>query len=223
LPQFVQAITGQPSPDSSDAAADQLSQWAEHAGRPGLLPLVVVDEFDALAQRLDDRFLERLRGMLDRLQWVLGSRRNLDEIKQEVGLTSPFYNRLQLIWLGLLEADAAEQLLRSADRPLTDADREEMQRWAGRHPFFLQLLGYHLVQARFAGGSTAPAIDAFRLEAARNLRDLWRTIGDRQREMLMGVQRGVAASSLPLRTRGLVTEEGQLFAWVLADWMREEL
>jgi len=219
---FVETITGGPAPLDSEGAADQLSDWAASVGKPGLLPLVLVDEFDALAERLEHRFLERVRGMLDRVQWVFGSRRELDELYQILGRTSPFYNRLQLLWLGLLHEDDAEQLVSEMNAPLTDEDRDEMRRWSGRHPFFLQLFGYHFAHARLAGSSLAAARDDFYMEASQKLRDLWRSLPEPQRQSLIGITRGVTVNSASLRSRGLVTDDGRLFGFVLTEWMREQ-
>jgi predicted phosphodiesterase len=145
---FVQQTTGLPAPDEPDGAADILSRWADAAGRPGLPPLILVDEMDGMLPRFEPRFFERLRGMLGRLVLVLASRREFDRICQELGRTSPFHNRLELQWLGLLEPEAAEELIRQGEGLLGPGDPERMRQWAGRHPFYLELLGRHLIDAR---------------------------------------------------------------------------
>ncbi len=89
-------------PDDADSAADKLSKWAEHCAAPGLPPLILIDGADSIIPRFEHRFFERLRGMLGKVCLVLSTRRELDLIYQELGRTSPFHNRLELLWLGLL-------------------------------------------------------------------------------------------------------------------------
>src|SRR5262249_50741206 len=101
-------------------------------------------------------------------------------------------------------------------------DVELLRRWAGRHPFYLQLLGRHLGDARRNGQSTEHALDLFRTEAASRLREIWRGLAPRDRESLTATLSGRASVRLSLRMRGLVTDEGLPFGEVLADWLREE-
>ena len=108
---FVKAATGAAAAPDSDAAANVLSIWARQSKRPGLLPLLLVDECDVLVRRFDYRFFERLRGMLDDLCLGVSSRRELDYVFKDAGKgASPFQNRLELHWVGLLEPASADQL-----------------------------------------------------------------------------------------------------------------
>ncbi|WP_179137580.1 ATP-binding protein [Candidatus Entotheonella palauensis] len=132
---FVTAITGLSAPDDPDGAADVLTRWADEVGRSGFPPLILVDEVDGLLPRFEHRFFERLRGMLGRIVLVLASRREFGYIYQELDRTSPFHNRLKLQWLGLLEPEAAEVLIRRGEGLLGPGDADRMRQWAGRHPF----------------------------------------------------------------------------------------
>ena len=106
---FVKAATGAAAAPDSDAAANVLSIWARQSKRPGLLPLLLVDECDVLVRRFDYRFFERLRGMLDDLCLGVSSRRELDYVFKDAGKgASPFQNRLELHWVGLLEPASAD-------------------------------------------------------------------------------------------------------------------
>lgn len=219
---FVEKVSGWRSGESADEAADILDRWAGSVGRPGLVPLVLVDELDGMIPRFEHRFLERLRGMLGRIVLVLASRRELDLIYEDLGRTSPFHNRLELMWVGLLDKAAAEALIASGEGILPDG-AELMRLWAGRHPFYLQLLGRCLQDASQASEISASALDRFRSEAATRLRELWRILGERDRNGLLGVLSGKSADRRTLRTQGLATEEGKVFGKVLEDWLREEL
>ncbi|MFO1431772.1 MAG: hypothetical protein U1F76_16820 [Candidatus Competibacteraceae bacterium] len=220
---FVGAVTGLPSPDNPEQAADVLTRWAENAGRPGLPPLILMDEADGLFVRLDHRLFERMRGMLGRICLVVASRKEIDQICQAMGRTSPFLNRLELAWLGLLEPEAAEALIRWGERYFQPDDAELMRTWAGRHPFYLQLLGHHLVDIRRNGEPVEEALDRFHAEARVRLRELWRVLDERDRQALRDGLGGIPIKRRSLRVRGLVTEQGQLFGEVLAEWLREEL
>ena len=219
--EFVRYVTGADAPDDPDGAANVLAAWAELVGKPGLVPVIVIDEMDGLLPRLDTRFCERLRGMLDRVSFVLGSRRELDLICEEVGRTSPFHNRLETIWLGLMESDEADALIARGDGLLTPDDVNLLRRWAGRHPFYLQLLGHHLADARRNGQSPADALDRARMNAASRLRELWRVMEVRDREQLLRCKSGIPARRASLRWRGLVTDDGLPFGEVLSEWMIE--
>jgi predicted phosphodiesterase len=220
LAAFTAAVTGRKAPEGADAAADVLSSWAEAAGP--LPPLLVVDEADGLLARFDNRFLERLRGMLGRICLVLASRRELDLIYEDLGRISPFHNRLQLQWLGLLETAAADELVERGRSTLLPVDLELLHHWAGRHPFFLQLLGWNLAEARYSGEPLDAAMDRFKTEAAARLRDLWRVLSEREREALQESLSGIPARRRSLRIRGLVADNGLPFGEVLVDWLREE-
>lgn len=154
---------------------------------------------------------------------LLSSRRELDKVYADLGRSSPLHGRLQLEWVGELEPEAAERLIALGDGLLGSGDADRMRLWCGRHPFYLQLLGRHLVDARLAGEGVAAAMDRFRTEAAARLRELWRALDDREREDLRDALRGVPVERRSLRMRGLISREGGLFGEVLAAWLREEM
>jgi hypothetical protein len=157
---FVSDIIGRPAPEGADPAADALAAWG--ADEPeGLAPVVLVDELDHLPGRFDPRFFERLRNLLGNIVLAVASRREVDTLYREQGLTSPFANRLRLLRLGLLDEQAAADLIRRGAAILDGEDRALMRRWAGRHPFYLQLLGYALVEARELGENRDQALDRF--------------------------------------------------------------
>ncbi len=217
---FVAEIIGQPVPEGADPAADALAAWA--AGEPeGLAPVVLVDELDQLPGRFDPRFFERLRNLLGKIVLVVASRREVDTLYRELSLTSPFDNRLRLVRLGLLDTRGADELI---DRGATILDREDtalMREWAGRHPFYLQLLGHALIEARELGDGRAEALDYFRDQAGSRLRELWDRLNEADRESLRRSARGESVRVKPLAWRGLLDVGGRPFGEVLANWLRE--
>nr|VFK17151.1 MAG: AAA ATPase domain-containing protein [Candidatus Kentron sp. LPFa]VFK32313.1 MAG: AAA ATPase domain-containing protein [Candidatus Kentron sp. LPFa] len=205
---FARAITGQPAPDDPDEAAETIKEWAAARTLP---PLVLLDEVPAFARGLPLRLFERLRGMLDELRMVVASPRDLDSLYQEQNRTSPFANRLRLLRLGLLEADAARQIAAWSGQP------NLLLHWAGRHPFYLQLLGSHLASAH----SPDEALAGFRDEGCQQLRKVWRELSPREQDNLLALRTGKPVSLESLRRRGLLTEDGEFFGEILRVFLED--
>jgi hypothetical protein len=221
--EFVKAATGVASDSDADGAADVLSAWARQARRPGLLPLLLVDECDVLVRRFEYRFFERLRGMLDDLCLGVSSRRELDRVFKDAGKgASPFQNRLELHWVGLLEPDAADRLIESSGAGLSAQARRSIREWAGRHPFFIQLMARKLMDAREFGQADAEAQEEFQTEASARLRELWSTLTEREQKSLIEAVAIPKPDATGLRRRGLLDEEGRPFGRVLRAWLSDE-
>ncbi len=218
---FAGAVCGETVPDHAERAGDSIDAWARANTRAGLPPLILVDEFGTVIERLDHRFLERLRGLLGRIVLVLTSRRELDLIYEQMGRTSPFQNQLEVVTVGLLEPASAQALIRRGDKKVTDADQALLQRQAGRHPYHLQLLGRCLVDAHEQGMTREEAKDRYQTEAFSRLREVWNTLTTRDRTTLTDVLYGKAQGRLNLRNRGLLTRKNELFGEVLADFLQE--
>ncbi|MEP7121656.1 MAG: TIR domain-containing protein [Byssovorax sp.] len=222
---FVQAITGLDTPADADGAADVLGRWAEAQGLPNLPPLVLVDEVDGMIARFDVRFFERIRGLLGhhRLILVLASSKDLDDLYKDVSKTSPFFNIVERQQVGLLEPEAVEAMIGWGRAIFGEKGADMLRQWAGRHPFYLQLLGGYLAQAILRGDSPHGALERFQDEAESRVKALWRSLEERDRQAIKeSVKGGIAATRRSLRKRGLVTEGGKPFGEVLAAWVREE-
>lgn len=98
----------------------------------------------------------------------------------------------------------------------------QMRQYAGRHPFYLQLWGYHFVNAQRLGESVDAALDKFYQDASSRLRKLWHTLTEKEQQALSDSLQGKPIQRRSLRLRGLVTEDGQLFGKILEEWLREE-
>lgn len=217
---LVARVVQQPAPESADGAANLLGEWV--AVQPGgLAPVLLIDELDGLVPRFDPRFFDRLREMLGRLIVAVASRRPVDLLYHELGRTSPFDNRLALVQLGLLAGEAADALA-AAGGELGPEHRELLRRWAGRHPFHLQLFGHHLVAARRVGQSRRDALDRYLDEAGARFRELWARLSPREQEALREAAAGRPTPLRSLRRRGLVGDNGLPFGEVLGSWLREE-
>lgn len=166
LAAFVQTIVGMAiDPNSSaDQAANELMRWADltaaqHRQRK---PLILVDECERIFEHCPPRFWERVRGGLERILWIFSSRQALDTVYQKYYQdTSPLHNQLKTVVLGLLEENAAEQLIQRGN--FSSQQQVLLREWAGRHPFYLQLLAQELDTRR----QQAPqaVLDAFKIEA----------------------------------------------------------
>lgn len=219
---FTAALTGQPAPDEPDQAANAVDGWLSDVDSGGLPPLVLVDECDGLFARFEHRFFERLRGMLECICLVLASRREIDEVCQEIGKTSPFLNRLELRRVGLMVENESEAIIEMSDDQLSLDDKHLMRRLAGTHPFYLQLLGRRLLEARLEGQDREEALDQFHDEASARLREWWRSLRPGEQKTLCDIRLGKPVSKAKqraLRSRGLITREGELFGEVLRDWL----
>ncbi|MGC4049162.1 MAG: ATP-binding protein, partial [Paludibaculum sp.] len=219
---FVESATGVRAENTPDAAADQLSSWAREVQKSGLPAALLVDEFDALVARFEHRFLERLRGMLDYLCMVVSSRRELDRLYKELGRTSPFHNRLELRWVGLLEPEASEQLIARSAGLLPPDAASMVQEYAGRHPFFIQLFGRKLIDSCRYGESLEEAKDQFLAEGSSRLRELWGTLSERDQKTLKAAIETPQTSAAGLRRRGLLTEDGRPFGRLLVEWLKDD-
>lgn len=216
---FVQTLTGAPpAQNEPDVAADALDAWLR---REPLPPLVLLDEADSVFCRLPYRFFERLRGMLGRLCLVFATRREIDDLYRAAKSTSPFLNRVQLLRIGLLEPATVETLIGYGAGVLAAGDVALMRRWAGRHPYFLVLLGHYLWEARCDGSDGTEALDRFQVEAFQRLHDLWQVLAEREQQALRSLLNDRIVSMASLRQRGLI-DDGRAFGEVLTAWMAEQ-
>ena len=208
---FVRGITGLAAGDDPDDAADVLDNWVRVVGG---IPLVLVDESDGVVQLPGGyRFFERVRGMLGRLAWVFASRQELDLLFEKQHRGSPLANKLEIHWVGLLEPEAAEALI-ARGHPSPEA-AALLRRWAGTHPFYLQLFGHYLKTS----ASLDDALHQFRTQAEPKLRFLWNALAERDQSAMRD---GEPVTRLGLKNRGLVTMDGRYFGELLRDFMREE-
>jgi hypothetical protein len=221
LPTFIQAITGfKQIPDDPDEAADALLRWAE---QQDTLPLVIVDRVEACLNQFPPRFFIRLRGMLDKIIFAFASNQSIDNLYADLGHTSPFGNQFGVIRLNLLTQEAMETITHWQEKVLDREAISTMQTYAGRHPFYLQLLGYHLIEARDMGHTLDDVLDTFYEDASSRLQRWWKTLNTREQQTLRETLQGKKVSRRSsLRTRGFVTEEGEVFGQVLQEWLEQE-
>jgi hypothetical protein len=148
-------------------------------GRFGLLPVLCLDEFEALfrhAEEFTDDFFDALRALMDRnaVMLVLASLRPLDVYRRQHRLTSSFFNLGHTLPLGDLTGEEAANLVRlpagavpGASAVLNLEEQRLACRWGGRHPYLLQLAASCLCQAGQESRNVAWAKRCFDQQAAR--------------------------------------------------------
>lgn len=132
-----------------------LRQVADAAEDAGALIYLLIDESDGLLDKSETNlnFLHRLRGLVQKckgLRLVLTASRRLSKARalfREAHM-SPLLDGFAAFFLGPFPKKEAVNLLRmvNSESPLqiSTALQEEIIRLSGCHPYFLQLLGYHL-------------------------------------------------------------------------------
>lgn len=221
---FLQAIIKNAVPEniSADDGGNLLVQWAEknHLQSKNL-PVILVDECETIIQNCPHRFWERVRGALDKIVWVFSSRVPLDVLYKHYHLKgSPFENQLKTLWLGLLDNDAAEELIQIGQ--FCTKDQELMRKWAGYHPFYLQTLGGHLWLNK-PSKDTRAVLDAYQIEAQRHLDDLWDGLSQPEQQNLLEYNTSKQAiDNMMLRCRGVIDQKGHPFSKVLSDYLKDK-
>ncbi|NKC17032.1 MAG: TIR domain-containing protein [Gammaproteobacteria bacterium] len=222
------AVTGRCIPASDpdktldpDTAAERLRQWARQHTHGPLRPLLIVDEAEVFTRIVEHRFLERLRGLVQAREAILiwCTRLELDRLYQQLGRTSPFGNTLRQERLALLDEASVESLLGWNAGVLCAEDLSLIREWAGRHPYFIQLLAYELVDARRSGASQKEALDRFVDTAQARLRELWKVLDETDRQALQLCAENGRSDRRSLRLRGLTGSDGRPFGHVLTDWL----
>lgn len=221
---LVRHVTGRQVNDdaSSDQAANVLSSWAQSMP-PGLPPVLLIDKFDHLPERFAWRFFDRLKNLLGQIVLVLASKRGVDELYRDLRQESPFQTLLSFLRLSLLDEMGAEGVIALGEAILDDEDARQLRHQAGRHPFYLQLLGQHLVNGRRFGMSRPEALDTFQDEANEHLNDLWQHLSQvERRDLERACLQGETVDRKSLHRRGLLVD-GRPFGQVLIEFLEERL
>ena len=210
------------APLSADQAADYLVIWAkQQRSETGKKPVILVDECEAILHQCPHRFWERVRGALPHIIWVFSTKKPIDLLYTEQHSEgSPFENQLKTVWLGLLTASAATQLIRRGQ--FSSQQEQLLVHWAGCHPFYLQALATQLWH-RSSDTSPQAALDAFKMEAERHLKDLWQSLNHHNQSLLRHhLISSQAIDNSALRSHGIITAEGELFAQILRHYLSQQ-
>ena len=161
LSTILKAVTGEERPVPKGPPAEKLALFEEAVRRArswGAMPVVFLDEFEALGSRIEqfgDDLLESWRSLANdgQIAFVATSARPLDEVTQESGFTSSFYNVFAQTRLEEFAEKEAREFAQHAIRlgKLELGDEVFILRVGGRHPLKLQVAAYHLFEARKSG------------------------------------------------------------------------
>jgi hypothetical protein len=171
------------------------SEMLDILGHTEIRPVVCLDEFEEFIrhpEEFGDDFVEALRslGGHSKLAMVTASRTPLIDLIEAGQLTSPFYNIFTQIELGLLEHDAARELrhipFERDDILLTPEHEALLEELGGCHPFFLQVVCYHLYETLSRPQNRWADIvrELFNHDAEPHLDRLWNHLHAREQSAL---------------------------------------
>lgn len=201
----------------------QVRRLLRRIERAGLTVVMMLDEFESLAANVDfgPSFYGELRSLAGELGvvYITASKRSLYDLTYTHAdtLSSPFFNIFSEETLGLLPLEEAAALLRgvsslSADGAFTPEQIEFLIDLAGPHPFFLQVAGFYLHEARQEGLTADPTspevMRRFKTEAEDHFRYWWRQLTDHERAALLHLDTAVihAQTLRHLREKALVRQ-----------------
>jgi hypothetical protein len=153
--------------------AERVHGWR----RSGTRPVLCLDNFEEMLRHdreFTSEFFVELRGVAQAgLTIITASRETLSALMTWYSRTSPFFNVFEILRLGPLPPEGAEQLLQSlcaGGQPFTPPEREELLRFAGGHPLTLQVACAQAVQAKGKGEGLETALQRAAEELQSRLR-----------------------------------------------------
>ncbi len=199
------------------------------AALQSLMPCaLLLDDADAIANtghRFERAFFDQCRALTQsrKLLWISASRRDLEILFSETGLTSEFLNDSKRVVVGHLEEQEVGELLAVIGRELASRSYTLAAGW----PLGLQWLGDKL----WLGGDTGAIDDDFANAMEQSFRAWWKLRTNTERSLLRRLLVPTPNSDLSrperrrarkLASRGLLTEQNGVFslpgtAW--KDWL----
>jgi hypothetical protein len=136
------AATLQQQPLDDETFSTTLENWRDR----GVLPVLCLDEFEALLQyphEFHDGFFDNLRFLMDfnALMLIVASKQHLETYRDEHRLTSSFFNLGHVLRLGEFpdgDAKALVSQLAGSQPALSIEAQHTSLAWGGRHPYCLQ-------------------------------------------------------------------------------------
>jgi AAA+ ATPase superfamily predicted ATPase len=130
----------------------------------GLLLLILIDEFEAVSknENFDLSFFNNLRALMQdrRLAFVISIQSDLEKLWEGQLVTSPhsspFFNVFQHFTLrGFKEEETVSYLQQFCSPDKSDSLNPDevslIRRLSGRHPFFINIAAYHLIENKISG------------------------------------------------------------------------
>ncbi|MCP4361824.1 MAG: protein kinase [Chloroflexi bacterium] len=222
----------------ADVRFMQVRRLLRRVERAGLRVVLMLDEFESLATNVafDASFYGELRSLAGELgvTYITTSKQGLYDLTYQHSdtLSSPFFNIFSEDRLNLLPQTEAEGLLaylstKTSTRPFTAEQIAFCIEQAGRHPFFLQIIGSHLY-----AGRERPITDTeldqlvlrrFKAEAEDHFRYLWQQLDEMEQSGLRNLHTCDQDTRDRLRQKALIgmTPEGQIrpFSQTFAEFL----
>ncbi|MBF0606270.1 MAG: Swt1 family HEPN domain-containing protein [Candidatus Magnetobacterium sp. LHC-1] len=134
----------------------RIQRFFERVRQAGIRILFVLDEFDHARKLFKDNIsaFQALRELSYNPEWrvtfITTSRRTIRNIELQTGAISNFDLTLHKLYLGMFdESDIEEYFARisSIGIEVTEAFKEKVRFYCGRHPHLLEVLGYEIVKS----------------------------------------------------------------------------
>jgi transcriptional regulator with XRE-family HTH domain len=210
------------SPWKKDENGDvwSVQDGLEDVKEQGFQVVVVMDEFEAIGQKLE-QFQDwgndwRSKASTDGLfTMVVASQRSIPEFYKTHQKTSPFENIFNLFVLGAMEPEEWQELVQDGfGQQNTPAIVSRIDDLSGGLPYYVQLAASALWESNGDGKLARVLFDR---EAGERFRILWGDLEEKERATLLSGE-GV---SLRLKDYGLVRSNGRLFSSAFGDWIKE--
>jgi SEFIR domain len=185
----------------------------------GVRLIVMLDEFEAIASRLEDfqNWGDNWRSMSAQglFSMVVASKRPISEIYQRLGLTSPFSNIFSVTILGGLEPNDWQQLVQDgfAGSNVSAETLGWIDELAGTLPLYVQMAA----SAMFQSANIHQAEEEFRLQAEQRLLKLWEDLRSEEKEVFCHLGDRNSTIVRKLQNYGLVRADGKSFSRVFTE------
>ena len=205
----------------------QVRRLLRRVDRAGLRIVLMLDEFESLATNaaFDAGFYGELRSLAGELgvTYITTSKQGLYDLtyRHSNTLSSPFFNIFSEERLNLMPAAEAKEMLTHLSgmahhQPFTDEQIEFCLKYAGPHPFFLQVIASYLFMGREEGLAGAEleekVLRRFKAEAEDHYRYLWSQLSEVEQVGLRNLQTADADVRRRLEQKAVVRrlENGRL-------------
>jgi len=146
----------EPALVGSRKGLDAFSFVLEQMANKGHKLVLVMDSFDHLAhnKQLDFDFFSYLRAeaQISRVSYITASVAPLYDISRKDIRESPFFNIFDVVNVGSLTQNEAQELITKPSQrvgyPFSETEQQWISSLAGRHPFFIQRVCYHLFEEK---------------------------------------------------------------------------
>jgi transcriptional regulator with XRE-family HTH domain len=204
--------------DNSWAVEDGL----ERLKNRGVLLVVILDEFDMLAPRLDQFQLWgsdwRSKASIQRLfSLVVASKRPISEIYKSLEKDSPFDNMFSLTILSVLERDSWQKLVQEGfiESKVSKSILDLIDDLTGGFPLYVQMIGALLRQEQ----ELKQVEKTFAIQSEQRLWRLWKDLNKQEKIVVQNLDDDIAVINR-LKQYGIVRTDGKLFSRVFMELVR---